>query len=272
MSRLVLRCAVGGVVGATVLLCAGTVLGTQTAQERCDQTRVTAWKTYVACIDTVVARTAGCRPTNSCPGTFNEFAAFARCRHWFFRRWAAFQTIIYRGSTCSGSRFTSTAGGTTVTDALTGLVWEQKTGVIGTPIPSDVHDVNNVYTWSTGPPQFALNEDGTAFTTFLGTLNGGAGFAGANGWRLPTLAELQSIVLDFPCTGPWGSPKCSCGSIPCIDGTFGPTHTALSYWSSTSYLPTPSDAWTADFSHGSWSVEDKSNPVIVCVRAVRGGL
>src|SRR5213078_3331138 len=60
-------------------------------------------------------------------------------------------------------------GDGTVTDNTTGLIWEKKTGTVGTPNPSDVHDVNNSYTWSGVSPY--QNPDGTLFTTFLATLN-----------------------------------------------------------------------------------------------------
>jgi hypothetical protein len=69
------------------------------------------------------------------------------------------------------TRFTD--NGTTVTDNLTGLQWEKKTD------DSTVHDKDDRYSWSAG---FAA-ADGTAFTTFLPVLNGGACFAGQCDWR-----------------------------------------------------------------------------------------
>ncbi len=192
--------------------------------------------------------------------------AFARCRHSYFNKWTVFQsTAFLANTTCIGSRLTD--NGTTVTDNLTGLVWEKKT------TDGSVHDVGNVYTWSTG----SNNEDGPAFTSFLGTLNGGGGFAESNGWRLPTLVELQTIVKDFACTGTGGA-TCHCDTFPCIDATFGATQSDY-YWSATSYPSYPGSAWTVRFASYSEiatrpKVADINFPSFSnnYVRAVRGGL
>ncbi len=246
---------------ATVL-CTAPAWGTQTAREKCDQARVTAWKTYVACIDTVVAKNAGCA-TTGCPLSFKWDVSFSNCRHAYFKNWAAFQTkAALAGSTCIGTRFTSTDSGLTVTDGLTGLVWEEKTNLDGIANYGNPQDADNPYSWSTAGPS---KEDGTAFTSFLETINGGGGFAGANGWRLPTLAELQTIVLDFPCT----KTSCSCSANPCIDSTFGPT-LAYSYWSATSLVPGPGLTWAVYFSQGNVIFLDVG--IQAYVRAVRGGL
>ncbi len=249
-----------------MVLCAGAALGTQTPQEKCDQARVTAWKTYVACIDKVVGTVYGCQPTKSCKA--DMFAAFAKCRHTYFKNWTTFRgRKSLTGSTCVASRFTSTDSDATVTDALTGLVWEKKTGSLGNPEDSNPENVVNIYTWSTG----SSKEDGTAFTTFLTAGVNTPGFAGANGWRVPTLAELQTILLDFPCTGPtFGPPTCVCGVLPaCIDPTFGVTAPSA-YWSATSYVPAPSFAWTVNM--GGAAVIENDETVSTSVRAVRGGL
>jgi Protein of unknown function (DUF1566) len=87
---------------------------------------------------------------------------------------------------------------------------------------------------------------------------------GANDWRLPTLDELQTIVLDFPCT----NSSCSCGSNPCIDGTFGPTQSS-DYWSATSYVPNPNNAWNVNFNNENVNNNIKTNNNYV--RTVRGG-
>jgi hypothetical protein len=123
-------------------------------------------------------------------------------------------------------------GNGTAYDRVTGLTWEQKTDDGG------IHDKDNNYTWGT----FDGNADGTAFTTFLATLNGGVtgvgdcrsedgitqsgGFAGHCDWRLPTVAELQTILLE----------PLPCSTTPCIDqSVFGPVNASFSfgrYWSS----------------------------------------
>jgi hypothetical protein len=60
-------------------------------------------------------------------------------------------------------------GDGTISDTKTGLMWEKKTGEAGgSSNPGDVHDVNNLYSWSNS----GKDGDGTAFTVFLRTLNG----------------------------------------------------------------------------------------------------
>src|SRR2546427_222031 len=137
-------------------------------------------------------------------------------------------TSATTSTTTTTLRFVDNMDGT-VTDDETGLQWEKK--VAGS---SCLHCVNDSYTWSNS----GTAPDGTAFTSFLNTLNGGAtgvgnclsadgstitgGFNNHCDWRLPTSAELQTILLaPFPC-----------GTSPCIDPVFGPT-AASGYWSST---------------------------------------
>jgi hypothetical protein len=272
------RFVVEGVACAT-LLWAGMALATPTPQENCANARITAWKTYVSCVDRVVAKDASCDPTASCPVTFDESAAFAKCRHTYFKNWTAFQTkMSLATSTCQpggGARFVDNGDGT-VTDNLSMLVWEKKDNLDGSVNFADPHDADNSYTWSTGAP---WAENGTAFTSFLTDATTGlnvTGFAGANGWRLPTLAELQTILADFPCTGALSSPTCSCGSSPCIDGTFGPTARYSFYWSATSWVPGANIAWLVYFLDGAVQGPSRffggSKTVNFDVRAVRGGL
>jgi hypothetical protein len=243
------------VAACATLLCAGTALAL-TPQQKCDSTRIAAWAKYVSCVDAVVTKDA--------KGIgFDEFAAFAKCRHGYFKKWATLQTTSFATSTCAvglTNRFTD--NGTTVTDNLSGLVWEKKTGTVGGGTDSNPENVNNYYTWSTGSP---YNGNGTAFTSFVVYVSG-YGLAGTNDWRLPTLAELQSIVLDFACTGA----ICTCGSSPCIDGTFGPTQSYNSFWSATSYVPFPGNAWLVYFTNG--NVYSNLKTIDGYVRAVRGGL
>lgn len=153
----------------------------------------------------------------------------------------AFGTLACSGCTldtsgCTNARFVDNGNGT-ITDNQTGLVWEKKSD------DGSVHDKDNSYTWNT---TFAgTTPNGTVFTDFLGALNncvssdGGTvtgGFAGRCNWRLPTVAELRTILLaPFPC-----------GTSPCIHPIFGPT-AAAGYWSSTSFADFPLVAWGVAF-------------------------
>ena len=150
------------------LLWAGMALATPTPQQKCDYARITEWKRFVSCVEGKLAKDA--------KGViFDEFAAFARCRHTYFKKWTGFQAkASLAGSTCIGPRFTDN-GDQTVTDNLSGLVWEKKDSLDHVPNSGDPHDADNGYTWGIGA------ENGGTFIQFLAVLNGGGGFAGANG-------------------------------------------------------------------------------------------
>jgi len=163
-------------------------------------------------------------------------------------------------------------GDGTVTDYATGLQWERKVGGscstggrcvsdadcgVGTCVGSSPHYVNDRYTWLDALTLVSIlngvSADGSILT---------AGFAGYADWRLPTVAELPTIV-DLT------APGCRSGS-PCIDATaFGPT-VASNYWSSTTFSNLPFNAWSVVFYDGSASLNTKN--VTIRVRAVRGGL
>ena len=137
-------------------------------------------------------------------------------------------------------------GNGTVTDRRTGLTWEKKTST----------NVDHFYGW-----QEALD-----YVASLNAMNGGAGFAGHNDWRLPNVKELLSIV-DY---GRFN---------PSIDPIFGPTagnFTRVRYWSSTSwaaYYP-ESNAWAVDFSDAYahyTGLAPFGKTSAIKVRAVRGG-
>ncbi len=244
------------------MLWAGTVQATLDPQVKCNQARATAWKTYTFGMRGMVAKLYG-------GWTYGVDTALAKRRHKYFKQWTVFQSRpSLATSTCIGTRFTNNGDGT-VTDNLTTLVWEKKQNQDGSPNFADPHDADNTYTWSTGAP---YKENGTAFTSVLATLNSGEGFAGANGWRLPTMAELETIVLDFPCTGA----NCSCPSSFCVDPALEETQVGWDgYWSATSYLPAPVYAWSVTFLNGYFIVftsfpNGKAHGLYV--RAVRGGM
>src|SRR5213593_554449 len=121
-------------------------------------------------------------------------------------------------------------GNGTVTDLNTGLVWE-KLSDDGT-----VHDKDNLYTWA------------DAFTAHVATLNG-MSFAGHTDWRLPNVRELQAIV-DYqtinPAVASAFNNNCSrgCQATTCSCTASG------DYWSSTSSVSDPWNAWYVRFSYG----------------------
>jgi hypothetical protein len=189
------------------------------------------------------------------------------------------------GTVTGGStRFTDNGDGT-VTDHTTALMWEKKTGTVGAAVDcstttcSSPQNVNNGYQWcqdgnhnlvcdhfglySDNPP------DGGAFGDFLARTNGVlcslntcTGLGGHTDWRLPTIAELKTIV-DLSATG------CGSGS-PCINPIFGPTVPNY-YWSATTYAGgSPGTAWGVYFDHG--FVLTNAKWFDLYVRAVRGGL
>lgn len=175
--------------------------------------------------------------------------AFDKCTAKYAGKWAKLNAK-YPGTTCDQARFTDNGDGT-VTDNLTALRWEKKTA------DASVHDHTNWYTWTSA--SMGTTANGTAFTSFLDTLNGTC-FAGHCDWRLPSIGELGTIV-----TGAY----LSCAD-PCIDPIFGPITTTLSTWSSTTDPAEPDAVWDLDFSNAELNASGKFN--LHYVRAVRAGL
>ena len=161
------------------------------------------------------------------------------------------QTTIYAagddGDVRAGGALTYTDNGDgTVTDNRTGLTWEKKIDA----------NADNFYTW-----QGALD-----YVAGLNAMNGGAGFAGHNDWRLPNVKELLSTV-DY---GRFN---------PSIDPIFGPagTFSRILYWSSTSWAAYNPEvnAWGVDYSDafGHYTgLGPFAKAGFLRVRAVRGGL
>src|SRR5947199_5254856 len=123
-------------------------------------------------------------------------------------------------------------GDGTVTDVNTGLMWE-KLSHDGT-----VHDNHNMYTWA------------NAITEHVATLNS-TSFAGHNDWRLPNVRELQSIV-NYQNVNPAVS-SASALNTNCAPGCPATTCSCTAsgdYWSSTSSVSDPWNAWYVRFSYG----------------------
>ena len=229
---------------------------------------------------------------------------------------------MFDTSGCSASRLVDNGDGT-VSDLQTGLMWEKKTYgqcvnlVNGSPIAciSDAdctgnlgggrcvcpyepfgvcpHFVGATYTWNNpgntpicsgiGVYNDSTLPNGTAFTDFLATLNGGVGFvsgayspcifdgtnppyggfAGHCDWRLPTLDELRTIVDST-------QGVCGGGSGACIDPVFGPMQPDQ-YWSGTSWF-LEDRAWSLSFAQpqNQAPVQQCKNAALYA-RAVRGG-
>ena len=179
-----------------------------------------------------------------------------------------------------GPRFVDNGDGT-VTDNQTGLQWEKKENPGGPydPATAGPHDVRNHYHWCAGQAVVGYvcdngtgAPDGSAFTDFLWKLNGGTSsdgsatsgcFANHCDWRLPTIEELQTILLaTYP------NP---CGANPCTDPIFGPVgpSTPRFYWSATALTGNPLNAWGVLFANGAVGEGEKNG--VAYVRAVRGG-
>lgn len=142
-------------------------------------------------------------------------------------------------------------GDGTITDNQTGLMWEKKSQ------DSTIHDWNNVYTWT------------DAEGVFIAGLNT-ANFAGHNNWRLPNRFELDSL-LDLGTHDPLVDPAFDSGCVvSCTVTSCSCTSSTLTYWSSTTMLPFPNQAWfVAFFAAGFDNSDLKTNSN--AVRAVRGG-
>ena len=175
-------------------------------------------------------------------------------------------------------RFIACSDGLSVEDTATGLLWERKR--VGDANNVSVNDVNNSYSWSADIASTV--QDGTVFTDFLAQLNTN-GFGGQGNWRLPSVGEMQSILIGEgvlavistdPTSGlnPTGQ-STICDSTPCIDphflahaGTASPSYPvavngvtaqvnsiaelttgALPYWSSQSFPPEISNAYGVNF-------------------------
>jgi cysteine-rich repeat protein len=144
-------------------------------------------------------------------------------------------------------------GDGTITDSNTGLMWEK----LDDNNVGGIHDWNYLYTWD------------NAFAVKLATLNGGGGFAGHTDWRVPNLAEIESI-RNLENVAPAVSAAFNTSCMPGCTVTSCSCTQSSNYWSSSSYAFSPSYAWYVDFNYGYDGANSKSTSNYV--RAVRGGL
>jgi len=233
----------------TVVMSAALLIGSMARADdeaKCLAGRAKAQGKYEQCVQKWLSKGYG--------GGYFDQAKISKCREKYAAAWTKLSALS-GSTTCGGvARFTDNV--TTVTDNLSGLVWEKKTTVVGsgTNFAGDRHDVDNYYSWSNS----GTNGGGTAYTDFLSNLNNG-GFAATNDWRLPTFAELMTLVNQpYPCT-----------TAPCIDSAFGATQSNV-YWSATTYAGFPNLVWLVYFSDGDVDGTNKTDSHYA--RAVRGGL
>ena len=248
--RSLLRLVPAALVAGALLVPARTTRAASTPEQICQEGRYAAAVKYAACHDKAMAMYfAG----QKCFTTEKYEQRHSRCRVKYTAMWANLQAVASgTGATCDAVRFAVSEG--TVTDKLTGLQWEQKTD------DGSVHDTDNLYTWSASAG--SANADGTVYTSFLATLNGAGCFANHCDWRLPTISELLTILLEepYPCT-----------TSPCIDQTiFGPLASSGD-WTSKTCNVVASAAWSVNFHNGNVFYQSK-NAQFAHVRAVRGGL
>lgn len=154
--------------------------------------------------------------------------------------------------------------GNSVTDNYTGLQWEKTTNADGIADYNNPTDADNGYSWSSS----GTAADGTVFTDFLSRLNACnsldgttmefAGFAAHCDWRLPTPAELQTIVDPALCDA----------FHACVDPIFGPTYLG-EYWSSATEADNAFKAWVG-ISYGLGADVRSKGGIPTLVRAVRG--
>ena len=203
-------------------------------EQKCLAGRAKAKGAYEDCVQKVLAKTY--------PGTFLNGDDLPKCVTKYDTAWTKLKALV-GSATCSGlDRFVD--NGTTVTDRLTMLTWEKKSGASDDAYNySDPRDPDNSYALT-----FDNDDDGGAYYDFLGQLNAGTGFANANGWRLPTLPELLTIRNR---------------------AEIGPYYPSW-YWSQTLDQTNEGQAWRVHF--GDTPIMTAPKWGVNMVRAVRGGL
>jgi len=180
------------------------------------------------------------------------------------------------GSGKAGFDFTKIDGGNCVQDNVTGLLWEVKPVGNGTVGDQGLHDADDTYNWydtnsaTNGGEVGYENDDGATChgyqagtpTTYCNTQafvarvnqEGWCGYT--DGWRMPSLNELNSIV-DYSRV------------LPAIDTNFFPDTKSAWYWSGSPNASSSSYAWSVGFSYGN---DYKYNRYgYFHVRLVRGG-
>ncbi|MDI6795455.1 MAG: DUF1566 domain-containing protein [Desulfatibacillaceae bacterium] len=162
----------------------------------------------------------------------------------------------------------------TVADNFTGLVWEVKQDADGFANYGNLNDADNTYAWyddvefpDDGDEEKGFWNNEVNTQVFINALNA-ARYGGFSDWRLPTVAELATLILPD-------------GSHPAINQKYFPNTSLGPYWSSTTYLADAQGdalkAWRVRFGHpiannepASGIVIEESKAVEFFARAVRG--
>ncbi len=207
--------------------------------QRCRKARFDAAGAYAQCHQKMMGRfIAGLGPD------------LDKCRVKYAATWAKLRKqFADTGTTCALERFAMDT--LTVRDELTSLTWQRQTDDGG------IQDKDNYYELTAGGLGSPY-EDGPVFTSFLAQINTPPCFARFCDWRLPTLAEIATIMAAPPCTA------------PCIDESlFGPS-AGPPLWTATALMDLPTSHWMVGFSTDEIGVGELHH--YGYVRAVRGGL
>lgn len=139
-------------------------------------------------------------------------------------------------ATTPSSRFTIHGDGT-VTDSVTGLTWKRcSEGLSG--------------------DKCEIGTAGTYFWEDARRVADNSDFAGKGDWRLPIIAELDSII-EYQCT------------MPAVNATVFPNTPTSNFWSATPYAGYANGVWNVNFNDG---VRDNcSRNYRLYLRLVRGG-
>jgi len=151
-------------------------------------------------------------------------------------------------------------------DNITGLMWEVKTN-------SGLRSQTYTYTWYNSVTTTNGGNAGTVgagstcatagrcdteqFVVDVNALTGANRLCAATDWRLPTLRELLTLALLDDT------------NLTSIDAGYFPYTMRSFYWTASSSVPFPTNAWLVDFFGGSSLTSQKSG--YNYVRLVRGG-
>jgi Protein of unknown function (DUF1566) len=178
----------------------------QLKQRSVSRTRTEPMKTILAICVAILIASLGCSASRTANGGAAGANSGANGDAACTTEWPDQCKVCTDDATCSSPSYKFDGDGT-VSSSCCGLVWQQ--------------DVGQKQNW----------DDAKAFCA-------GLQLPGA-GWRLPTISELQSLVV--------------LGQIPMnptVDRTAFPNTPSIGFWSSSPYLHAPHSAWVVLFHTG----------------------